>query len=99
MLPDHPAPSPTVLSAALAHLASAPSSLRPDALRQLLCGEISNDELHQLLAILRADHDWQVLEPFAYPTGCLVQVAYRPTGQPLGFYAERLSPTRWRFAS
>lgn len=64
----------------------------------MLCGEVGAATLLGLLAALRADPAWLVLEPLERGGERLFQVVYRPTGTPYGFPATRGSADTWRFA-
>ena len=71
----------------------------PTDVQSLFAGEVSDHQVRRCLDTLRADPAWQVLEPFKRAPEWLFQMVYRPTGQPIGIAARRVSPALWRFAT
>ncbi len=71
--------------------------LTPADIQGCFSGPIAGLHLQHLLAALRADADWLVLEPLECPPERFYHAVYRPTGQPFGFRGQAGADGTWRF--
>ena len=72
--------------------------MQPEDVQLSLRGDVSDAALQQVLAALRADPSWALLEPFRSDQEWVFQAVYRPTGTPYGFPATRVGADTWHCA-